>query len=470
VVRKYVLAILSGLLLFAAFPPFALWPAAFLGAALLFKLLADEKLGTRFALALLAGGALFAPLLHWSSIYVGALPWLILALGEALLFSLIALAPISRSFYGAITFASSFTLIELLRMKAPFGGFGWGRIGFTQVDSLQFLYPLIGVVGISLVTVSVASLILTNFRIALVAFVAFLAMNSVNLDFTVSTNKSLKVVAVQGSVPKLGLEFNQRALEVLKNHIETTPKVSGADLVIWPENASDVDPITNIKASQGIDELIKEIGKPLLIGAVEQRSSGPLNSSLLYGEEGELISRYVKQDLAPFGEYIPLRAISEQISPLAKQVRDFIPGDNWIKHNVNGIEFQSLVCFEVLDDDHIAAGAVGAEFLVAQTNNATFGESSQAAQQLQITRARAAELSRQFAVVSTTGYTAHIDERGKVVAIAEQFKPVALEMKIEALKSRATTLQGTSLWIGILSILWLLCVFLRRRAQYESNR
>ena len=53
--KKSILAIASGLLLFAAFPPFTLWPAAFLGAALLFFLLADEKLNRRFLLALLAG-------------------------------------------------------------------------------------------------------------------------------------------------------------------------------------------------------------------------------------------------------------------------------------------------------------------------------------------------------------------------------------------------------------------------------
>ena len=162
--KKSARAIASGLLLFAAFPPFTLWPAALLGAALLFFLLADEKLSRRFLLALLAGGAFFAPLLHWSSIYVGSLPWLILALGESLIFSLIALAPIKRSIYGAIVFASSFTLIELLRMKAPFGGFGWGRIGFTQVDSLQMFYPIIGVVGVSFIALSLSALVVVNPR------------------------------------------------------------------------------------------------------------------------------------------------------------------------------------------------------------------------------------------------------------------------------------------------------------------
>ncbi|MEY3685424.1 MAG: hypothetical protein RJB00_374, partial [Actinomycetota bacterium] len=357
----------------------------------------------------------------------------------------------------------------LLRMKAPFGGFGWGRIGFTQVDSLQVFYPIIGVVGVSFIALSLSALVIARPLFSLV-FIPIIALSFFDVNQNTASGKSLKIVAVQGSVPQLGLEFNQRALAVLNNHIDATPKQSNADLIIWPENASDVDPITNLRARQGIAELIEEIKKPLLIGAVEQRSSGPLNSSLLYGDDGNLLSRYVKQDLAPFGEYIPLRSISEMISPLARQVRDFIPGDNWVKHKVNGIQFQSFICFEVLDDDHIQSGAVNAEFLVAQTNNATFGDSYQAAQQLQITRARAAELSRQFAVVSTTGFTAHIDQNGNVLTVAEQFRPVALEMEIKAFKDRATTVRGSYTWVGILSVLWLLGIFRQRSSGVVYNR
>lgn len=124
----------------------------------------------------------------------------------------------------------------------------------------------------------------------------------------------------------------------------------------------------------------------------------------------------------------------------------------------------------MLDDDHIQSGAVNAGFFVAQTNNATFGDSYQAAQQFQITRARAAELSRQFAVVSTTGLTGHIDQNGKVLTVAEQFRPVALEMEIEAFKDRATTVRGSFLWTGILSVLWLLCVFGQRRSRLVDTR
>ena len=123
---------------------------------------------------------------------------------------------------------------------------------------------------------------------------------------------------------------------------------------------------------------------------------------------------YTKQDLAPFGEYMPLRSIAELVTPEAKRVRDFQAGNKWVLHEIAGEKFASVICFEVLDDDFIANGAKEANFLVAQTNNATFGTSPQALQQLQIVRARAAQFHRDFAVVSTTGFTAHIDAEGNI--------------------------------------------------------
>jgi apolipoprotein N-acyltransferase len=161
-----------------------------------------------------------------------------------------------------------------------------------------------------------------------------------------------------------------------------------------------------------------------------------------------------------------MRRLAEAISPYAEQVNDFLPGSKWIKHMANGAPFQSLICFEILDDDHAKDGARGSSFLVAQTNNATFGESSEAAQQLQITRARAAESGREFAVVSTTGFTAHIDNRGKVLGSLPQFLPDQLTMKVDLVDpERSTTAQRLESWmwaLGLIVLFGLLRVRLNR--------
>ena len=448
------LAFTSGLLLWLGFAPVQNWIAPFIGIAILFRILLDKSVRERFLFSFIAGLSFFLPLLHWSSVYVGSIPWLVLAVGESAIFSLIALFSWTRKWESALSFSLMFTLIEIIRMKIPFGGFGWGRVGFTQVDSLSAWYPFLGVTGISLLVAS-ASFSVLSLRVSSV-FLLFAL--SISFFFDDSGNskpdETIQITAIQGGVDDLGLDFNSRALRVLQRHAQATHKVPGSDLYIWPENASDVDPLKNSQAKKLIKDVVSRIQAPLLIGAVEESDKGPINSSLLFNTEADVVSRYIKQDLAPFGEYMPVRKLAEAISPYAKRVNDFLPGSSWVKHSINGVPFQSLICFEVLDDDHSKKGAEGAAFLVAQTNNATFGKSYEAAQQLQITRARAAESGRNIAVVSTTGFTAHIDSSGKTLSKAEQFAAQSLTMNL-ALEnpSKITWAQRTSSGIWAIGLM-----------------
>jgi apolipoprotein N-acyltransferase len=117
-----------------------------------------------------------------------------------------------------------------------------------------------------------------------------------------------------------------------------------------------------------------------------------------------------------------------------------------------------------LDDDFIKGGLAKVEFVVAQTNNATFGRSPQARQQLQIIRARAAEFQRDFAVVSTTGFTAYVNSKGEIVKSLEQFKPGLLEMALETRQETSLASKlGSWVWVG----LFLVALAIRRRSIFS---
>ncbi len=447
-------AILGGLVLFFSFSPFNIWPAAFVSAGLLFSSLVDQNIRIRFTASLLFGLSFFLPLLHWSSTYVGALPWAILALGQSLIFSLIALIFYRKDLTSAISFAGSFTLIEILRMKFPFGGFGWGRIGHTQTEPFADAYPILGITGITFFIVLVATfIVIGNIRSLLIA-----ALTVFVLTLVPNSLKSLgevDLIGVQGGVEKLGLDFNERAFSVLQRHIDVTKRIENqSDLIIWPENSSDIDPIQNREANRLINDLISVKNTQILVGAVEQSSLGPINSSILFSDKGSIKSRYIKQDLAPFGEYIPLRDLAEYIAPEAKQVRNFLPGDNWVIHKVNDANILPVICFELLDDDHIRVGVKFAEIIVNQTNNATFGRSNQAAQQLQIAQARSAEFGKETFTVSTTGFTAHINNRGEILKKLPQFKADYLEASVMRYEGQTVASRIPSwLWIVFLTLL-----------------
>ena len=466
--KRFFLASVAGIGIWAGFAPLEFWPAPFLGLLLFFYALIEQRLLVRWYLSFTTGLAFFLPLLHWSSTYVGAVPWLILGIGQALIFSGIAIAPIKRNLMGLLTFSALFLLIEIIRMKFPFGGFGWGRVGFTQVESLTYLYPIIGVAGVGLLVAILSTLMAIRPAFILVGL-AFFAMNfpaqsEKNRD---SDEPTFHIVAVQGGVDDLGLAFNDRAMRILQRHIDATPRNQVADLVLWPENSIDVDPATNKMAADKLKDLMSDLNSPLLAGVVEQDVLGPKNSSLLYSGTAQVVTRYVKQDLAPFGEYIPWRDVAESVSPFAQEVRDFQAGNQWQAFKINNWDFQSFICFEILDDDHIRAGATRMDFLIAQTNNATFGRSAQAAQQLQITQARAAELGKDFAVVSTTGFTAQIDSQGRVLKDLPQFESGALEMRLPK-KGEDSLASQINSWFWMFAAGFVLLVSLVGR--YRNNR
>jgi len=398
---------LSGALLSAAYEPVGKWWVAPIAIAVhMYALsLTNRKILSTFIFA----ATLNLIVLHWSSTFVGSVPWIILALGLSIFY--LPLALVSR--WGKTSYPLIFIMLEEVRNRFPFGGFGWVRIAYTQADApFSKIAAIGGASGLSALAV-LSGLILyfgAKREFSLITFLPFLLLFvPVNLTVTSATN----VLMVQGNVPQMGLDFNSRAKAVFNNHFERTQvelaKDSNVDFVLWPENSVDVDPFVN----QDVKKALDSVQKPLIIGAILGKGNKFLNTSILWG--GELPPIYIKQHLTPFGEYIPLRSLASLISPYTDRVTDFEPGQAQVLFKVKDAVIAPIICFELVDDQLLHEAALSSNILAVQTNSATFGMSAESAQQLSITRVRAIEHGRNIVSVSTTGYSAVIDYQGKVL-------------------------------------------------------
>lgn len=401
------LSALSGGLLSAAYEPVGKWWVAPIAIAVhMYALsLTQRKVLSVFIFA----ATLNLIVLHWSSTFVGSVPWLILALGLAVFY--LPLSLVSR--WGMSSYPLIYILLEEVRNRFPFGGFGWVRIAYTQADAPYSKIAAIG--GASALSALTVLLGLILFhavnkkwsKIAVLPF--FFLFIPINVSAFATTN----VLMIQGNVPQMGLDFNSRAKAVFNNHFERTQSElkanSNVDFVLWPENSVDVDPFQNKDVKQALDS----IQKPLIIGAIVEKGDSILNTSILWG--GELPPTYVKQHLTPFGEYIPLRSLASAISPYTDRVKDFESGNGQVFFSVKEAVIAPVICFELVDDELLHKAAVSSNILAVQTNSATFGMSAESAQQLEMTRVRAIEHGRNIVSVSTTGYSAIIDSKGKVL-------------------------------------------------------
>jgi apolipoprotein N-acyltransferase len=443
------LSALSGLLLSAAFEPIALWWLAPLALALAMYALASSE---RKYLSVLAFALTFnLVLLHWTSIYVGSLPWIILATGLTLFYlPLVAVKHLGIAFFPLI-----FIVLEEIRNRFPFQGFGWARIAYSQADApFAKIAAHGGAVALSAITVLIG-LFLFYLSQKQFKILVLLPILIVIFPINVQMNQSTQALMIQGNVPKLGLDFNSRATEVFFNHVKETEialkENRNIDFILWPENSVDVDPFRNPE----VFETLNSFTEPLIIGAIVGRGEEVLNTSILWTKDSQNV--YVKQHLTPFGEYIPLRSLASKISPLVDDVRDFSPGNESTIFTINGAKIAPVICYELLDDQILEKAAKTSNLLAVQTNSATFGDSAESAQQLQITRIRAIEHLRNTLSVSTTGYSAVIDYNGQVLQKTAMGTAEHLYAQVGLISSTSPRDRYGD-WALVITLIWLLIV------------
>ncbi|SDP62292.1 apolipoprotein N-acyltransferase [Pedococcus dokdonensis] len=459
---RAVAAAAAGVGLDLAFPGVGWWPAAPLALAGLFVLLR----GVRPAVGALVGGlfglGFFVPHLGWSGIYVGPGPWLALAALQA---AYIAGFGVAVALLGRVgpqrtgqlmLMAPLWVAQEAARARTPFGGFPWGRVAFSQADSPALGWAWAG--GAPVVSFVVAS---TGALLAVAAFemrdrrgrahvtknpatplaavvgsallMAGGALLPLGAGGDGEPSRSVSVAAVQGNVARPGLDFNAERRQVLANHHAGTlalaadvraGRVPAPDVVLWPENSSDIDPTRDRLAARDITAAAEAVGVPVVVGAVLAEPAPRVsNATLVWSPLGEVTDSYVKRRPVPFAEYVPYRSFFRTVTTQVDLVRtDFAAGKGAPVINAGPVRFGVAICFEVAFDDQLRdAVRQGAGVLLVPTNNATFGRTDESLQQLAMSRLRAVELGRSVVHISTVGVSALIRPDGSVTSSGGHF-------------------------------------------------
>jgi apolipoprotein N-acyltransferase len=407
-----VITALSAFLASAAFAPIGIWYLGVVGYSLFLRKVSSSNRQIWHAFAF--GFIYNAIVLYWSGKFVGALPWLLLSLLQALFY--IPVGAVAKRWGSLWLTIGALLLMEEARSVFPFGGFGWTRIAFSQIESPAAAFlPYGGVLSLSALTLLFAAFI-SRIRVRNLAKLLLIIIGLALIPGNPQGSGSVKLLAIQGNTPSVGLDFNSRAQAVFNLHRDATYKYATGsyDAVIWPENAIDIDPDLHPNVAADIKKLTREKRIPLIAGVVLKRDGSPVNASVLYNSETGAVSTYKKRGLTPFGEFMPLRGIAEYISPFAASVVDFKPGSELVTHAVADADLGPILCYEIINDRLVAEMSLNSDALIVQTNSATFAGTSESRQQLAITRIRAVENSRSILSVSTIGISAFIDSNGKV--------------------------------------------------------
>jgi apolipoprotein N-acyltransferase len=370
---------------------------------------------------------------------------------------------------------------EFAAASVPFGGFPWGRLAWAFSDAAPGrLAAYVGIPGLSFVIAFIGVLIYavlrpkSTFRLRAVALVAGAAIVFGPLLIHLSIEgdgQTVKAAMVQGNVPGKGLEFLGRARTVTRNHLQATLDLEKRvqdgtemkpDVVIWPENSTDIDPYKDAETRADIEQAVRAVGVPILVGAVTE-GPGPnerQTTGIVWDPTTGPGQRYAKRHPVPFGEYIPFR---DQLLPYIKRLEmvgaQTVPGVGPGVMPIAGVTYGDVICFELAYDNVISDVVKGgAQVLVVQTNNATYGGTGQPEQQFAITRMRAIETGRSVLIASTSGISGVVRPDGTVEHKSAQFVPDVhvATVPLQNGHTLATTLGGWPQWIltglGLLGI------------------
>lgn len=487
-------AVLAGVLLWGSFPPIDWWWSGVAAFALLSWVLTNPKTTTAGGLGygFLFGLAFYLPLLPWIGGLVGPIPWLLLAVLEAsftAVFGLFAVL-VGRLPGWPLWMALVWALQEWLKSTVPFGGFPWGIVAFGQTGGpllpvmrlggaplLSFAVVLLGAslcalaIGIirwwrqgstpvsesasDTVTGKAAlpTVVLPGMLICVVLLTTAMVAPGMRRAGAGSGNEpTVTIAAVQGNVPRLGLDFNSQRRAVLDNHVQETLKLANdvrdgkaprPQFVVWPENSSDIDPMRNPDAEMQIDVAAQAIGAPILVGTVIARpewtpeNPAASNTVVVWDPVGGPGERHDKQIVQPFGEYLPWRGFFKHLSGYADRAGFFVPGSGSGVVHAAGVPIGIATCWEVIFDRALRESVRnGAQVLAVPTNNATF-DRTMSEQQLAFAKARAVEHDRYLVVAGTTGISAVIAPDGRELSRTEFFTPAYLDAQVR-LKANET--------------------------------
>lgn len=489
------LALAAGASLLGAHPPFGFAPLAFVSVIMLLAALDAQRRqgGSTFLVGLLFGLAFHGPLLAWIIQPAGYVGWSLLVAIQVLWYGfLAALVGIGQPTRWVILLTPLVWVgVDAWRSSIPLGGFAWGSIEYSQVGNgwlvpvarlaggrgLAFVVVLLGAAayeagrrvidatrddqGAARLQFVRGTLAEGNFGLA-VLVASMLAVVLVTVSPPVA-HGTADVLVVQGNDVEdwfgsgLGLD-ETIAAQMLD---ETARAIGGGpapDLTIWPESSIDRDP-TRPDATR-IAAVVRDaasLAEGRLLGGVNLEGPRPdtfLNSSVLFDRDGTMVDRYVKRRLVPFGEYVPFRDLLDWFPPLQQVPRDGIGGPGPDLVEIGDVRAAVAICFETMFTrvvrSNVLAEPEPANLLVASTNDASFGRSSEPEQHLAQTRLRAIETGRWAVHAAVSGRSTFVDPSGRVDERTDLFTVTHIRREVPLVTGRTPYLV-TGDWVGVAS-------------------
>jgi apolipoprotein N-acyltransferase len=458
-------ALVAGMISATGFAPLNLWPLTLIAFAVLLAMVIDAaRLRKALALGWWFGLGHFTIGLNWIATaftYQAAMPawlgWIAVVLLSLYLAVYPAVAAGLAWRWGradplrfASLFAAAWILSEWLRASL-FTGFAWNPLAAITlpIGGTARIATLVGTFGLSgLVVLAAGGLLAIARRRWIEGGVALLVAPIAALLLVQLPASRQPPAANAGALmrivqPNIGQDQKwQSGFEGTNYHrlIGLSGKPGREPrLLLWPEAAVP----DYLEEEPAVRQRLATLLGPrdvLLTGGVALEFGGDghvvaaRNSLFAMNARSNLLWRYDKAHLVPYGEYLPMRPILSAIglSRLAPGDLDFLPGPGAQSFDLPGFgRIGVQICYEIIFPGHVVDAAHRPALLFNPSNDAWFGAWGPP-QHLAQARLRAIEEGITIVRSTPTGISAVIDADGRLLASLPWRTAGAIDWRIPA--------------------------------------
>ena len=477
VLQRLGLALASASLLVLCFPTFNQSWCAWIALVPWLLLLRDVTTRAAFWWSYLVGALFFLGSIWWL-VHVTVFGWIALCAYLALYFAAfgwfvhsiaqgsrlkaqgksVSLQPQASSLQRLLIVPAAWVVLEYARSYF-LSGFGWNLLAYSQTSWLPVIQiaDMTGAWGVSFFIVF-ANMALASAALPIIRHSTFDIRNFQPAPLLLAMSVAFLVVGyglwrlhdlphgplariavVQGNIPQEE-KWEETFKEQILTRYETLSRTAAQtqpDLIVWPETSVPGYFDGEEDVTQRVLTLARSLQRSLLVGAPMARFRDQAvvlyNSAVLVGAAGDMVGRYDKLHLVPFGEFIPGERAFPWVRSMLPPIGEFLPGREAtvFRSPVAGSElqvmssvpepgtrnpelrFSTLICFEDVFPN-LARQFVrrGARLLAVITNDAWFGPSAAAYQHAQTSTFRAVELRVPVIRAANTGWSGCIDRVG----------------------------------------------------------
>jgi len=448
----------SGILLIAGFPPFDLYPLAWVALVPLLISLWEKEARESFLLGGLTGLIFFLGTIYWvfnSMHYYGNVPAILAALLMIMLsiylgayiglFAMIFNSLSQRSRFPSLVIVPVlWVTLEVIRTYA-LTGFPWSLLGYTQYRFLPLIQisDITGIYGVSFLVAATNGVVFDAafhrsrkvnkmplfaegpITASIIVYVVIILLTLLYGMWRLNTDekgRTIRASVIQGNIDQ-GVKWDNRHKENILNTYKRLSIMASAgapDIIVWPESSVPFIYGYEEKPTADFNTFQKDLHASLLFGSVIAKNNKEgetllSNSAVLLSPEGKLLSTYDKIHLVPYGEYIPLKKLFPFINKLTSGIGDFVPGKEPVVMKTPFAGIGNLICYEIIFPGLVRKFVnQGADLLVTITNDAWFGRTSAPYQHFSMAVFRAVENRVPVIRAANTGISGFIDPKGRI--------------------------------------------------------